>query len=66
MKGRKPEGSGEARAAGPDPLPVRIEQRGRVAVAVAVKPMTPLTADEVERVRREILDQRYFELIAPF
>ena len=38
----------------PAPTPVRIEKRGRVAVAVATEPVPPLTAAQVEATRDEL------------
>lgn len=37
----------------PATVPVRIERRGRVAVAVPEEPVPPLTAEEIERIRDE-------------
>lgn len=42
----------------PAPVEMRIEMRGKVAVAVPSEPVTPLTAEEVERVREEIREER--------
>lgn len=38
----------------PAPVAVRIEMRGRVAVAVPEEPLPPLTAEEVEATRRQL------------
>lgn len=38
----------------PAPMAVRIEKRGRVAVAVPEEPLPPLTAEEVEDTRRQV------------
>lgn len=38
----------------PMPAAVRIEQRGRVAVAVPLEPLPPLTTEQVERTRQSL------------
>lgn len=38
----------------PAPVPVRIEKRGRVAVAVPEEPLPPLTSEEVEATRHQL------------
>lgn len=40
------------------PVPVRIEQHGRVAVAVAEEPLPTLTNDEVERTLEDLRTRR--------
>lgn len=40
------------------PVEVRIEMRGKVAVAVPTEPVVGLTTEEVERIRREIREER--------
>lgn len=42
----------------PAPLPVTLERRGKLTVAVAPRAMPPLTADDVERVRRQTRRER--------
>lgn len=42
----------------PAPVEMRIEMRGKVAVAVPTEPVAGLTTEEVERVRREIREER--------
>ncbi|MFP3941925.1 MAG: AbrB/MazE/SpoVT family DNA-binding domain-containing protein [Thermoanaerobaculia bacterium] len=49
------EGHLEIRAA---PVEMRTEQRGKVAVAVPAEPVPPLTAEDVERVRQEVREER--------
>lgn len=38
----------------PAPLPVTLQKRGRLLVAVPVKPVEPLSRETVERTRRQI------------
>jgi AbrB family looped-hinge helix DNA binding protein len=38
----------------PAPVEMRIEMRGKVAVAVPTEPVPPLTTEEVERLREEL------------
>lgn len=42
----------------PQPLPVRLEKRGRFLVAVPERKVPPLTTDIVERTRRKIRRER--------
>jgi AbrB family looped-hinge helix DNA binding protein len=42
----------------PAPVEMRIEMRGKVAVAVPTEPVTGLTTEEVERFRQEIREER--------
>ncbi len=42
----------------PAPVEMRTEMRGKVAVAVPSEPVEPLSAEEVERVREEIREER--------
>ena len=37
----------------PTPLPLKLTKRGRLLVAVPEKPITPLTNETVERIRRD-------------
>jgi hypothetical protein len=37
---------------------MRIEMRGKLAVAVPTEPVAGLTTEEVERIRREIREER--------
>jgi AbrB family looped-hinge helix DNA binding protein len=41
----------------PAPMPVRIERKGRVAVAVPEQPVPTLSGEVVERVRRELRER---------
>jgi AbrB family looped-hinge helix DNA binding protein len=45
----------------PAPLEVRIERRGRVSVAVPMRPVPALTAAEVEQTRAEVRSRRKSE-----
>jgi hypothetical protein len=42
----------------PSPLQVRIERRGRVSVAVPLRQVPALTAEEVEETRAEVRSRR--------
>ena len=42
----------------PAPLEVEIEMRGRVAVAIPKRPVPRVTAEDVERVRRQLRKER--------
>jgi len=42
----------------PAPLEVRVEMREGVAVAVPTEPVPPVSADEVEAVRRRLREER--------
>jgi AbrB family looped-hinge helix DNA binding protein len=42
----------------PDVLPVRLERRGRLLVAVPELPVEPLTDEVVEATRQALLDER--------
>jgi AbrB family looped-hinge helix DNA binding protein len=42
----------------PAPLPVKLERKGRLLVAVPSKDTSPLTSDTVERTRRMLRKER--------
>ncbi|HEU4340205.1 MAG TPA: AbrB/MazE/SpoVT family DNA-binding domain-containing protein [Candidatus Binatia bacterium] len=42
----------------PVPLPVKLERKGRLLVAVPTKDTSPLTSDTVERTRRTLRKER--------
>jgi AbrB family looped-hinge helix DNA binding protein len=42
----------------PAPLPVKLERKGRLLVAVPTKETSPLTSDAVERIRRTLRKER--------
>ena len=42
----------------PEPLPVKLERKGRLLVAIPQKDITPLTVETVERTRRTLRRER--------
>jgi AbrB family looped-hinge helix DNA binding protein len=42
----------------PAPLPVKLERKGRLLVAVPAQDVTPLKADTIERTRRTLRRER--------
>jgi hypothetical protein len=42
----------------PAPLPIKLERRGRLLVAVPQETMTPLTSQTVEETRRKLRRER--------